>query len=136
METRKVVLCFPPSCVEEPVTYHLIKDHGLKVNILRAAIDPGKQGRMVVEISGDNRQVSQGFNYLEQSGVLVEPLTQEIRLIEKQCTSCTACVPVCPTEALEEDPDTWKVRYDPEKCVVCFSCVDACPYRAIVTYSE
>ena len=53
MKKTRVVLSFPPSNVEEPVTYRLIKDYDLVVNILRASIDPGKQGRMVVELSGE-----------------------------------------------------------------------------------
>jgi ferredoxin len=134
MKRRKVVLSFPPSKAEEPVTYHLIKDHGLKVNILRASIDPKKEGRMVVELSGAESQLSQGFNYLENTGVSVEPLTEEIRHVEERCTSCTACVPACPTGALDVDRETWLVAYDAEKCVVCLSCHDVCPYRAVEIY--
>jgi ferredoxin len=128
---KKVVLSFPPDKVEEPVTYHLITAYGLMVNILRATIDPGKQGVMVMELSGEESQVSRGLNYLERSGVTVEPLHQEIQRIEERCTSCTACVPVCPTGALDVDRESWLVSYDPEKCVVCLSCVEVCPYRAV-----
>jgi ferredoxin len=136
MKKTRVVFTFPPSKVEEPVTYRLIKDYDLMVNILRATIDPGKQGRMVVELSGDESQLSLGFNYLENVGVIVEPLTREVRHLEDRCTSCTACVPVCPTTALDVDRENWKVSYDAEKCVVCLSCVDACPYKAMEIYLE
>jgi ferredoxin len=130
----KVVLSFPPSKVEEPIVYHLITDYGLMVNILRASIDPRKQGRMVVELSGEESRLSSGLNYLELAGVRVEPLTEDIQHLKERCTSCTACVPVCPTGALEVDRETWTVSFDSGKCVVCLSCVDACPYRAIETY--
>ncbi len=103
MKKTKVVLSFPPSNVEEPVTYRLIKDYGLVVNILRASIDPGKQGRMVVELSGEESQLSLAFNYLEKLGVSIEPLSQEIQHLEERCTGCTACVPICPTGALDVD---------------------------------
>jgi ferredoxin len=136
MKKTRVVFTFPPSEVEEPVTYRLIKEYDLMVNILRATIDPGKQGRMVVELSGDESQLSLGFNYLENVGVIVEPLTREVRHLEDRCTSCTACVPVCPTTALDVDRENWKVSYDAEKCVVCLSCVDACPYKAMEIYLE
>jgi ferredoxin len=136
MKKTRVVFTFPPSKVEEPVTYRLIKEYDLMVNILRATIDPGKQGRMVVELSGDESQLSLGFNYLENVGVIVEPLTTEVRHLEDRCTSCTACVPVCPTTALDVDRENWKVSYDAEKCVVCLSCVDACPYKAMEIYLE
>ena len=131
MKKTKVVLSFPPSNVEEPVTYRLIKDYGLVVNILRASIDPGKQGRMVVELSGEESQMSLAFNYLEKLGVSIEPLSQEIQHLEERCTGCTACVPICPTGALDVDRESWKVSYHPEKCVVCLSCVDVCIYKAV-----
>jgi L-aspartate semialdehyde sulfurtransferase ferredoxin len=134
MKKKKVVLTFPPSSVEDPIIYHLISDHGLKVNILRAAIDPGKQGRMVVELTGEESRLSGGTAYLERQGIGIEPLAGEIRHLEDQCTSCTACVPVCPTGALDVNRETWMVSYDADRCVVCLSCVDVCPYRAIVSH--
>jgi len=131
MKKTKVVLSFPPSNVEEPITYRLIKDYDLVVNILRASIDPGKQGRMVVELSGEESQLSLAFNYLDKLGVNIEPLSQEIQHLEERCTGCTACVPICPTGALDVNRESWKVSYDPEKCVVCLSCVDVCIYKAV-----
>ena len=136
MNKNKVVLSFPPSKVEEPIICHLIRDYDLMVNILRASIDPGKQGRIVVELTGDDKQLSQGYNYLESNGVGVEPLTEEIQHIEERCVSCTACVPVCPTGALDVNRDTWVVSHDPERCVVCLSCVDVCPYRAVTSFFQ
>ena len=136
MKKRKVVLSFPPIKVEEPIIYQLITDYGLKVNILRATIDPGRQGRMVVELSGDNSQLSHDLNFLEGGGVNVEPLAQEIKHLEERCTSCTACVPICPPEALDVNRESWTVSYNAEKCVACLSCVDVCPYKAVEIYLE
>lgn len=134
MKKTRLVLSFPPSKVEEPVTYHLITDYGLKINILRATIDPGKQGTMVVELAGEESQLSLAFNYLENVGVDVDPLKEGVRHVEERCTSCTACVPICPTGALDVDREDWTVAYDPEKCVVCLSCVEVCPYKAMQIY--
>ena len=131
MNKTRVVLSFPPETVEEPITYNLIKDYDLMVNILRATIDPGKQGRMVVELSGEDNKLSLGLNYLENLGVNVEPLAHEIKHDEERCFSCTACVPICPTGALEVDRKSWIVSYNAEKCVACGSCVEACPYSAV-----
>lgn len=131
MKKIKIVLGFSEAMVEEPVTYHLIADYGILVNILRASIDPGKQGRMVVELSGDDAAVSRGLNYLEGLGVQVESLSEEIRRLEDRCTSCTACIPHCPTQALEVDRRSWEVSFDAEKCVVCLSCLDVCIYKAM-----
>jgi ferredoxin len=131
MKKRRVVLSFPPSTVEDPIIYHLIRDYGLMVNILRATIDPGKQGRMVVDLSGEDTQLSLAFNSLESLEVEVEPLAEEIQHMEERCSSCTACIPICPTGALQVDRGSWLVSYDAEKCVVCLSCVDVCPYKAV-----
>jgi len=131
MKRSKVVLGFPPERVEEPVIYNLITLYGLRVNILRASIDPGKKGRMVVEISGEDHPLAEGFNYLERIGVDVGTLAGEIKHGEEKCVSCTACVPHCPTGALSVDRETWLVSFSAEKCVVCRSCVDVCPYGAM-----
>ena len=71
MKRTKVVLHFPEDIVEDPITYNLISDYGVQVNILRASINPGKQGMMVVELGGDKNRISQGIDYLERVGVQV-----------------------------------------------------------------
>jgi ferredoxin len=131
MKQTKLVFIFPENTVEEPITYNLITKYSVQVNILRASIDPGKQGRMVVELSGEDVQISQALNYLESLGVLVAPLAQKIRHLEDRCTGCTACVPHCPTRALDVDRDSWSVSFDSEKCIVCFSCLETCIYHAM-----
>lgn len=131
MKQMKLVFIFPENIVEEPVTYNLISNYGVRVNILRASIDPGKQGQMVVELSGEEIQISQGLNYLENIGVIVTPLGRKIQHLKDQCTGCTACVPHCPTQALDVDRESWKVSFDPEKCIVCFSCLETCIYYAM-----
>jgi len=133
MKKLRVVLRFTEDVVEQPITYHLIADHGVQVNILRASIDPGKQGMMAVAMSGGDDQIKKGLKYLDAMGVQVDPLAKEIQHLEDRCTSCTSCVPHCPTQALAVDRDTWMVSFDPDKCIVCLSCLDTCIYRAMVT---
>jgi len=86
---------------------------------------------MVVELSGEEIQISQGLNYLENVGVRVTPLGQNIQRLEDRCTSCTSCIPHCPTQALDVDRESWNVTFDPEKCIVCFSCLETCIYNAM-----
>ena len=127
----KKVFNFSENIVEEPIIYHLIADYGVRVNILRASIDPGKHGRMFVELAGEESQLSRGLNYLERIGVKVEPLAQEIQHLTERCSSCTSCVPHCPTQALDVDRNSWEVSFDPEKCIACLSCLDVCIYKAM-----
>jgi len=131
MRKFRAVLSFTEKTAEEPVIYRLISEHGIRINILRAGIDPGKQGRMVVELSGEEDRIEGGLAYLERLDVRVEPLEKKIRRLEERCTSCTACIPHCPTEALAVNRTSWEVSFDAEKCVVCRSCLEVCIYRAM-----
>lgn len=131
MKKMKVVLTFPEDTVEEPITYNLITNYGIRINILRASINPGKQGKMIVELGGEESQLSEGLNYLEANGVQMEPLAKEIQHLTDRCASCTSCVPHCPTQALDVDRQTWTVSFDAEKCIVCLSCIEVCIYQAM-----
>jgi len=77
--------------------HHLIADYGVRVNILRASIDPGKPGRMFVKLSGEYSQLSLGLNYLDRTGVQVEPAGAGDPAFNG---SVRSCMPHCPTQAL------------------------------------
>ncbi len=47
------------------------------------------------------------------------------------CTLCLACVGVCPTGALADNPDRPMVRFTESACVQCGLCAGTCPERAI-----
>lgn len=54
-----------------------------------------------------------------------------LRVDATRCTDgCTACVQVCPTEAIAHPADA-AVALDLGRCIFCAACVDACPTRAI-----
>lgn len=130
MAKKKLVLTFPHQLVDQPVTYHLIKDYDLKVNILRASVRPNEEGRLVVEISGVSRDLNRGIDYLSELGVEIQPLAQDVSWHEERCTHCTACVPICPTRAFSINGNM-NVSFDREKCIACELCVPVCPYKAI-----
>ena len=50
------------------------------------------------------------------------------KIDKDKCTACSACVDVCPTEAITVDD---VAIVDEEKCVDCGTCVDECPSEAI-----
>ena len=131
MQKKKVVLTFPYKLINQPITYHLIKTYDLEVNILRARINPREEGRLMIEISGEEESLEKGMNYLKELGVEVQSLAQDIRWLDERCTHCTICIPICPTEAISLDRNQMTVSFDRDKCIGCGLCVPACPYKAV-----
>ncbi|MBN3038711.1 MAG: (Fe-S)-binding protein, partial [Candidatus Omnitrophica bacterium] len=64
MTKKRLVLTFPTELLDQPVTYHLIKDYDLMVNILRANVTADEEGRLIIEITGDKASVDKGIKYL------------------------------------------------------------------------
>lgn len=128
---KRVVLHFPKRMVDEPILYRLIKDFDLQFNILKASITPEAEGLMVVELKGEQKQYDRGVQYLIDSGVKIQSLSQDVTRNEERCTSCGACVTVCPAGAFDYQPGTLAVRFNTAKCVACGLCIKACPPRAM-----
>ncbi|MDR2559820.1 MAG: NADH-quinone oxidoreductase subunit NuoF [Oscillospiraceae bacterium] len=63
------------------------------------------------------------------AGVCTDLLTYKI--VDEKCKMCTACIKVCPTEAI-----TGAVKQPhfiiPEKCIKCDACVQKCKFNAII----
>jgi iron only hydrogenase large subunit-like protein len=57
-----------------------------------------------------------------------------IQLITENCTGCTKCVKVCPTEALRVRKG--KVELDKNRCIDCGNCITACNFDAIRPISD
>lgn len=131
MARRRLDLTFPPQQATQPITYHLVKDFDLTPNILRAQIQPGQEGRMLVEVVGDKDSIEAGVKFLIDEGLAVHPAASDIVLEESACVDCGVCTAVCRPEALTLDPDTGTLVFDKDKCVYCEACVIACPRRAI-----
>ena len=132
MPKKKMVLTFPPELTEEPLTYHLVKDYDLGLNILKAKITPGEVGKLVVEISnGTEANLQAGIEYLIGRGVTVEPVGKEIVMDESSCIHCGSCTAVCQPKALSVAAPDWKLVFDKERCIVCELCVHACPMQII-----
>ncbi|MBW2980086.1 4Fe-4S dicluster domain-containing protein [Candidatus Woesearchaeota archaeon] len=130
--TKRLVLKFPKSSIDQPIVYRLIKDFDLIFNILKAKITPDEEGFLVIELIGEEKNVNKGLDYLKGLNVEIEPFSKEVTRDDKRCTHCTTCVPVCPTKALDiPDRKTMKVEYDNEKCIACEACVEVCPYKAM-----
>ncbi len=131
MGKKRVVLTFPHELLDKPITYHLIKDFDLIVNLLRVKITPKEEGVMVVEIEGDDANLEDGISYLKKIGVAIDSLIEDIKWDEKKCIHCTECVTVCPMNAFVVDRQIMKIAFDKDKCIACGLCVAVCPYRAM-----
>ena len=129
--SRRIVLRFPSGITGQPVVYRLVKDFGLTFNILKASVSPGEEGLLVLELSGEQANYDRGMQYLTETGVEIQSISQDVIRDESRCTHCGACITMCPTEAFSLEPGTREVLFDHNKCVVCGLCVKACPPRAM-----
>jgi ferredoxin len=134
MLKKGLVLRFPPEIVDQPIVYRLVKDFNLVFNILKAMITPGKEGIMILELSGDKENLEKGLKFLTDVGVDVKTIAQQVAKNEKVCIHCGACTAVCPTGALFVDRQTFQVIYNPEKCTACGFCVSACITKAMEVF--
>lgn len=132
--SKRIVLHFPPRIVDQPIVYRLVKDFDLQFNILKASITPGREGILVMELAGKQRNYDQGIKYLTETGVKIQSLSQDVVRNETRCTHCGACITLCPTNAFSLEPETRRVLFDHAKCVVCELCIKACPPRAMELY--
>lgn len=129
--TKKIVLRFPRRLVERPIVYRLVKDYDLEFNILKASITPEEEGLLVLELKGDQKEYDRGIDFLVKGGVKIQSLSQDVTRNEERCTSCGACITICPAGAFKVDAKTRLVIFDNEKCIACGLCIPACPPRAM-----
>ena len=131
MNARKVLLRFPPSRAELPVVYHLVKDHDLVVNILRAAMTAEKGGYLALDLSGAEEDIRRGLEFVRSAGLSVDETTVGVSWSAERCSDCGNCLPHCPTHALHlSDPLRRKIAFDSNLCVECLSCLPNCPFGA------
>lgn len=129
MSPKRIVLRFGTDISVKPIVYRLVKDYDLVVNIVKADVNPQKEGTMILEVTGD--QSEEGLNYLRNIGVSVQALNQEIIRNEEKCVMCGVCTGICPTGALYMERPSMEVRFDGDQCVFCQLCVKVCPMRAM-----
>jgi len=127
MYTKRYVLTFPPDKVDEPLTYNLIKDYNMEINILKADINAGKEGKLLLEFRTGKDEMERGLKYLKDKGIRVAPVSKQISFQHEKCIHCGACTAICFTDALTMEKPSWELNFKPEKCIVCGLCLKACP---------
>ncbi len=127
MIKKRYILNFPPESSDKPLSYHLVRDFDIRINILKAEVYPGKRGSLLLELKGKKNNIEKGIEYLSEHQVICEPLDKRIRFEEEKCIHCGNCTAVCFAGALIMNKKTWKLEFDKNKCVVCELCIPACP---------
>jgi len=131
MYSKIVFLNFPKTKANQPLVCNLVKQFDLSFNILNAEILPRKEGKMVIELLGNQRNCKKGIQYLKDNGVKVKNAGGVIKRHEDICLHCGACTAVCPTDALSLRRPEMFVEFDRKKCSLCELCVRVCPARAM-----
>jgi L-aspartate semialdehyde sulfurtransferase ferredoxin len=131
MKKKKLVLSFPEKIVTKPLTYKLVKEFDLEFNILRAEITPDVEGKMLIELRGDDEQINRAIEYLENNKVSVQEAGKDIIIDRESCVDCGECTSVCITGALSLDKKNKKLVFDRDECILCELCIDSCPLKAI-----
>lgn len=129
--SKNVLLIFKKEVMYNPVIFRTIKRFDIMFNILEAKILPKQEGRLILQLEGEQDQLDRSVAYMESEGVKVEVLTDRVKRDEDTCVHCGACTAVCKTGALYIDRSSMQVLFNPELCVVCGQCQMACPVKAV-----
>ena len=129
--TIKVNLIFPPTMVTFPLMTLLVRQYELEVNILHADIRLNKTGKLIVELTGEKKNIDQALQYIEKQGITCHVFNGTLTWEEENCVHCGACTSVCPSRALTIRAPDFTLAYDKEKCLICGLCVKACPLRIL-----
>ena len=114
--TTKVILYFPSDAIDKAVTYDLVKRYDLRINILRAEIEAGRSGSLLVELTGEEPMVREGV-----------PVASKIAYDRDRCIDCGNCALACFPQALTIGAPDWRLHFDPERCIACKLCLKSCP---------
>ena len=77
MARTRVQLTFPPSLIQEPIVYRLVKDFDIVINIRRADVK-ADYGWVVLEMEADEGTLQRGVEWLKQRGVQVDPIERDV----------------------------------------------------------
>lgn len=124
-----MVLRFPAETVNEPITYVLIKDYDVMINILNADISHGREGNLLIEIDGEKQSVDGAMNYLKSKHVEISPVVKTLLFNQSACIHCGACASVCFSGALVMAQDSRELQFTADNCVACELCIKACPLQ-------
>lgn len=133
---KRFVFVFSPEIVNKPFVSNIVKHYDVDINILNADVTSGREGKLVVDLSGDDENVEKALEYVSSHGVVYAPVVKQLQFRQEACVNCGSCTAVCFSGALTMDPETWELVFKPEECVVCGRCVKACPLQLFTIDGE
>ncbi|HEU5320399.1 MAG TPA: NIL domain-containing protein, partial [Methylomirabilota bacterium] len=77
MSRMRVRLTFPPSLIQEPIIYRLVKDFDIVINIRRADVK-ADYGWVALEMEADEGTLQRGVAWLKERGVQVDPIERDV----------------------------------------------------------
>jgi hypothetical protein len=77
MARTRVQLTFPPSLIQEPIVYRLVKDFDIVINIRRADVKADR-GWVILEMEAGEDTLARGVAWLKGKGVQVDPIESDV----------------------------------------------------------
>jgi ferredoxin len=128
---KTIILRFGRHTWGKPVIYGLSRSCDLVFTILESMVLPRQEAYSIMRLSGPQREYYKAVKFLEEMGVAIEEVPDNIRRDDEGCVHCGACTAVCPSGALAVTPETFKIALNKGKCVACGLCVRACPVKVM-----
>ncbi|MFP4548271.1 MAG: NIL domain-containing protein [Fidelibacterota bacterium] len=133
---KRYVLTFPSDETNEPITYNLVKQFDIRINIIKANISAGEEGTLFLEMEAPESNIEKAKQYLTDNRISCHSVEKKVHWHEDNCIHCGACTAVCFSEALTMNKNS-QLAFNTEKCIVCELCVNACPLRLFeIHFSE
>ncbi|MBP3331637.1 MAG: 4Fe-4S binding protein [Tidjanibacter sp.] len=123
----KYILTFPPESTFKSLIYDLVKEYNIRLSILRAEIEIGKGGQLIMAIENEQDNIGEAIEFLKSNGVSVSSMSDKVFHDSSRCVHCGSCVSSCPSGALTIAAPDWKLNFNPDKCIVCKLCLKSCP---------
>lgn len=77
MAKRRVKFTFPPELVSQPIIYQLGHQFNIITNIRRADVAEDR-GWVVLELEGEDEEISRGIAWATSKGIRVDPVEGDI----------------------------------------------------------